>query len=85
STKIKVTHTLKRRTHDAVRSLVARGAARDVSSFIEAALERALAEEKRSHLQLELEAFEDESYREEIERLGDTGFEDLQPFLGEKQ
>ena len=79
--KVKVTHTLTRRTRDEVRQLVAQGVAKDASDFIERALEQALHAEKLKHLELELEAFDDPEYRAQIAKFGDTGLEDLQPFL----
>lgn len=79
--KVKVTHTLTRRTRDEVHQLVAQGVAKDASDFIERALEQALHEEMLKHLDLELEAFDDPEYCAEIAKFGDTGLEDIQPFL----
>ncbi len=39
--------------------------------------------ERLEHLELELEAFDDPEYAAEIAKFGDTGLEDLQPFLNE--
>lgn len=85
SVKVKVTHTLRKKTHEAIRALVAVGKVSDVSSFIEDAVNKALQEQERLHLQLELEAFENAEYRAEVATYGNTGLEDIQPFLGEKQ
>lgn len=83
--KVKVTHSLSKATHEAVSSLVTQGKARDVSSFIEAALQQALLNRQLDHLKLELEAFDDPGYHAEIAALGNSGLEDLQEFLGDPQ
>lgn len=83
--KVKVTHTLEKQTHEALRSLVASGVAKDVSSYIESAVKKALAEQEQQHLELELEAFNDPEYCAEVAQFGDTGLEDLQPFLEKPQ
>jgi hypothetical protein len=40
-----------------------------------------LQAERLKHLELELEAFDDPDYAAQIAKFGDTGFEDLKPFL----
>jgi hypothetical protein len=49
------------------------------------ALEQAqiLKTKKFEQLDLELEAFDDPEYAAQIAKLGDTGLEDLKPFLNE--
>ncbi|WP_102126039.1 hypothetical protein [Deinococcus planocerae] len=82
--KIKVTHTLTRHTHSRVRELVQRGEVKDVSAFIEQAVEQALREHKLRNLALELEAFEDPDYAAEVARLGEEGMEDLRVELNRR-
>jgi hypothetical protein len=40
-----------------------------------------LQTERLEHLDLELEAFDDPEYIAQVAKFGDTGLEDLQPFL----
>lgn len=75
--KVKVTHTLTRRTHDRLRELVVRGEIRDASSFIEEALEASLRERKLRQLALELEAYEDPALVADTVRRGDEGIGDV--------
>jgi Arc/MetJ-type ribon-helix-helix transcriptional regulator len=75
--KVKVTHTFTRRTRDRVRELVSLGEVKDASAFIEQAVEAALHKHKMKHLALELEAFDDPSFVEDVARLGDDGLEDI--------
>jgi Arc/MetJ-type ribon-helix-helix transcriptional regulator len=56
--KVKVTHTLEKKTRDAVKALVEKGEVKDASAFIEEAVQKALQEQKLKQLALELEAFD---------------------------
>ena len=52
------------------------------SSFSKETVSQTLVTQAKQHLQLELEAFDDADYRTMVAAYGDTGLEDLQPFLG---